>query len=93
MGEDHRDKIRTSNVLACLIEHAEGRREMVPSAVTAGIALLRKIMPDMSESAVTVSHDFTNLHEAIANGSIAAQLAALGISVAGEPEQPEAVRH
>jgi hypothetical protein len=48
MGEEHRDKIRNSNILNALVEHVEGKREMASSQVTAGIALLRKIMPDLS---------------------------------------------
>lgn len=47
MGEEHRRKIANSNILKCLVEHAEGRREMTASQVSAGIALLRKVMPDL----------------------------------------------
>ena len=48
MSDEHRQKIANSNVLQCLIEHAEGRREMKASAVTAGLGLLKKILPDVS---------------------------------------------
>lgn len=47
MGEHEREKIRNSNVLKCLIEHAEGRRPMSASAVTAGLGLLKKVLPDL----------------------------------------------
>ncbi len=47
MSNTHRDKIKNSNILNVLVEHAEGRREMTSTQVTAGIALLKKIMPDM----------------------------------------------
>lgn len=49
MTEAHRDKIRNSNILNALVEHVEGRREMSPSQVTAGLGLLRKVLPDISE--------------------------------------------
>jgi hypothetical protein len=46
-------KIQNSNVLNALIEHAEGRREMLPSQVNAGLGLLKKVMPDLSATAIT----------------------------------------
>ena len=48
MTDEHRAKIANSNILNALIEHVEGRREMSSSQVTAGIALLRKVMPDLA---------------------------------------------
>ena len=48
LSQDHRDKIRNSNILNALIEHVEGRREMSSSQVSAGVALLKKVMPDLS---------------------------------------------
>ena len=55
MSEEHRVKIKNSNILNALIEHVEGKREMASSQVTAGLGLLRKVMPDLSESSVTHS--------------------------------------
>lgn len=57
MSDAHRTKIANSQILKCLIEHAEGTREMSSTQVTAGIALLRKVMPDLSsvEAQVTGS--------------------------------------
>lgn len=52
LTEQHRDKIRNSNILTALIEHAEGTREMTSTQVTAGLGLLKKALPDLS--AVTV---------------------------------------
>lgn len=49
---DHRLKIQNSNILSVLIEHAEGKREMSPSQVTAGLGLLKKSLPDLQ----TVTH-------------------------------------
>jgi len=48
MSNEHRDKIKNSNILNALIEHATGDREMSPSQVTAGLGLLRKVMPDLA---------------------------------------------
>jgi hypothetical protein len=55
MSNEHRVKIQNSNILNALIEHAEGRREMNPSQVTAGLGLLKKAMPDLQ--AITVAGD------------------------------------
>jgi len=52
MSGEHRTKIQNSNVLNALIEHAEGKREMSASQVTAGLGLLRKALPDLQ----TVTH-------------------------------------
>ena len=52
MGDEHRVKIKNSNILNALIEHVEGLREMSASQVSAGVALLRKVLPDM----VAVEH-------------------------------------
>ncbi len=48
MSNAHRVKIQKSNILRVLIEHAEGKREMGPSQVAAGLGLLRKCLPDLS---------------------------------------------
>ena len=47
MSNAHRVKIQNSNVLKVLIEHAVGNREMSATQVTAGLGLLRKVMPDL----------------------------------------------
>lgn len=54
MGTEHRVKIANSKILNRLIAHAEGDEEMSQSQVTAGLALLKKIMPDLSSQ--TVEH-------------------------------------
>lgn len=48
MSEEHRGKIKNSNILKALIEHVEGDREMSSTQVTAGLGLLRKVMPDLA---------------------------------------------
>lgn len=58
MSDEHRVKIQNSNVLNALVEHVEGRRHMTATQVTAGVALLRKVLPDLSQT--TVSGDEIN---------------------------------
>lgn len=53
MGDHHRRKIQNSNILKALIEHAEGAREMSPSQVSAGLGLMKKVLPDLSATALT----------------------------------------
>ena len=48
MSNEHRDKIKNSNILNALIEHAEGNREMSATQVTAGLGLLKKALPDLA---------------------------------------------
>lgn len=47
MSAEHRDKIKNSNILNALIEHAEGNREMSSTQVTAALGLLKKALPDL----------------------------------------------
>ena len=58
MSDEHRVKIQNSNILNALIEHAEGRREMSTTQVTAGLGLLKKVLPDLSN--VTLQGDAEN---------------------------------
>jgi hypothetical protein len=51
MSNEHRGKIQNSNILIALIEHVEGKREMSATQVTAGLGLLRKVMPDLAATA------------------------------------------
>ena len=53
LTDAHRAKIQNSNILNALIEHAEGRREMSGTQVTAGLGLLRKVLPDLAQTALT----------------------------------------
>lgn len=48
MSDEHRVKIQNSNILNALIEHVEGKREMTGTQVSAGIGLLKKVLPDLS---------------------------------------------
>jgi hypothetical protein len=55
MSEEHRVKIQNSNILNALIEHVEGVREMSSTQVTAGIALMKKVLPDLAATAVELT--------------------------------------
>jgi hypothetical protein len=50
MSAAHRTKIQNSQILKALLEHVEGRREMAPSQVTAGLGLLKKVLPDLQST-------------------------------------------
>lgn len=52
MSNEHRVKIQNSNILNALIEHACGEREMSATQVSAGLGLLRKVMPDLASTTV-----------------------------------------
>lgn len=58
LTDDHRVKIKNANILNALIEHVLGKREMSATQVSAGIALMKKVLPDLqsveSKSEVTV---------------------------------------
>lgn len=58
MTDEHRTKIANSQILKCLVEHAEGKKEMSSTQVTAGLGLLRKVLPDLS--AVEAKHDVSD---------------------------------
>lgn len=55
MSEEHRLKIKNSNILSCLLDHVTGGREMSATQVTAGLGLLKKVFPDLA--AMTVNGD------------------------------------
>ena len=57
MSNEHRVKIQNSNILNALIEHVEGKREMSPTQVSAGLGLLKKALPDLSSVEVTGDPD------------------------------------
>ena len=48
MSDEHRVKIQNSNILNALIEHVQGEREMSATQVSAGLGLLKKVLPDVS---------------------------------------------
>ena len=59
MSDEHRVKIQNSNILSALIAHACGERDMTATQVSAGLGLLKKIMPDLAATTITgdVTHE------------------------------------
>ncbi len=57
MSDAHRVKIQNSNILNALIEHVDGKRDMSASQVTAGVALLRKVLPDLNSTTISGDPD------------------------------------
>ncbi len=84
LSEQHRDKIRKSKVLQCLISHAVGEMDMSSSQVTAGIALLRKVMPDLAAVEATISGQIDHKHEQVANDANAFESRIAGLAARGE---------
>ena len=64
MTDEHRKKISDSNILTYLIQHVEGTRNMSATQVSAGIALLRKIMPDLAATELS-GPDGGPIHQAM----------------------------
>ena len=56
MPEDQRSKISKSQILNRLIKFSLGEVEMAPHAVTASIALLRKVLPDLASLEAKIEH-------------------------------------
>jgi len=75
MSSTHRDKIKNSNILNALIEHAVGDRDMSSSQVTAGLGLLDRIMPKLAT---------TTIEGAGANGEIIHQISLIGVKANGD---------
>lgn len=50
MDDSHRTKIANSQILNRLIGHVEGSVEMTGTQVTAGVALLKKVLPDLNHN-------------------------------------------
>lgn len=87
MSDEHRVKIQNSNILNALIEHVEGVREMSATQVTAGIALLKKVLPDLQS--VTHSGDPENPIRHEHGGSAVEALAAIVNAVAARKDEGE----
>jgi ribosomal protein L29 len=97
MPDEHRVKIANSNIINALIEHAEGKREMSPTQVHAGLGLLKKVLPDLAAMDVSGQLDQTLTvqivrysEESFARDQIAQQLEAKalpGPSMAGTSER------
>lgn len=53
MSDEHRVKIQNSNILNALIEHVVGEREMSSTQVTAAVALMKKVLPDLQATQIS----------------------------------------
>ena len=84
MPEEHRAKIANSNILNALIEHVEGRREMSSTQVTAALGLLRKCLPDLSQT--DIKADVTT-HQVIRAPMPAKDAAEWITTLSGSPSQ------
>ena len=68
MDDSHRVKIQNSNILTALIKHVEGTQEMSATQVSAGLGLLRKVMPDLQQTALTDADGNSLIINAIIGG-------------------------
>ena len=87
MSDEHRVKIQNSNILNALIEHVDGKREMSGTQVSAGIALLKKVLPDLS--AMTIGGDADNPIKTEEVGAGSAKLAAFIDTIAARADGAE----
>lgn len=88
MPEAHRVKIQNSNILNALIEHVEGAREMSASQVTAGLGLLRKVLPDLAATAESDAHGQLRSIKAMTDDELEAIAASSSTGVAEETPSP-----
>lgn len=51
--EEVRAKIQGSQIVNSLVSHALGKKDLNPSQVTAGLGLLKKILPDLQATQLT----------------------------------------
>lgn len=58
MTDEHRIKIQNSKIFSNLVKYAEGDDEVISKAqADVGLALLRKVMPDLSSVAISNEDD------------------------------------
>jgi hypothetical protein len=88
MSDEHRVKIQNSNILNALIEHVEGAREMSATQVSAGLGLLRKIMPDLAATADLGDAGELKPITRMTNEELEAIAAGRGNGTAEAPESP-----
>ena len=53
--DDVREKIKTSQLINRLQNHALGLTEMTPGQITAALGLLRKVLPELQSAEMTVT--------------------------------------
>ena len=86
MSDEHRVKIQNSNILNALIEHVEGARDMSGTQVTAGIALMRKVLPDLQAMTIEGGDKPIKTEEVgQASAKLAGVISAIASRTTGEP--------
>ncbi len=53
MSDEHRTKIANSQILKRLIGHVEGSVELSATQVSAGLGLLKKCLPDLTNTEIS----------------------------------------
>jgi hypothetical protein len=66
LSMEHRAKIKAVAIINALQEHTLGHQPMSQTQVTAGVALLRKVIPDLMATSVTGQTEHT--HRVIITG-------------------------
>jgi len=74
--DEHRSKIQQTQILNALQEHVNGKREMSATQVTAATVLLKKVLPDLTQSDVTTRSDNAPI-EQLDDAALAQRIAAL----------------
>ena len=57
MTDEHRPRIKNSQILNRLISCAEGKIELTATQASVGLGLLRKVMPDLSNTTIQGDED------------------------------------
>jgi hypothetical protein len=85
-----RSRIRTSMIMRRLTDHVLGNAKMSPSQVTAGLGLLRKTLPDLSQMDVksSIPNDVRDLDSEEIRRRIAA-LEGAALPSGSEEQSPE----
>jgi hypothetical protein len=68
LSAEHRSKIKASLIINALQEHTLGSRKMSQTQITAGVALLRKCLPDLNSTSVTGDPNNPIEHRVIITG-------------------------
>ncbi len=79
MSDAHRTKLQNSGILNRLIKHALGENSMTASEAATGIALMRKVLPDLSHATIEAQV----MVETLTDEELDAQIATLSGGKAG----------
>lgn len=78
MSDEHRTKIGNSQILKRLVDHVEGKVDMSSTQVTAGLGLLKKIMPDLQSTTIKGGLDIVTQTKEQRDAAVAAAIRADG---------------